>query len=1227
MAQSLLTANSFAELEQVPGLGAALDRPLAAVLSELVAPVEIHAQLVEVARSGVSLRGFLHQKEVHRRLSQKIRYAALLGCFKQWLARHPAGPSRQSAATATADPAIAQLIARSRVPDLGRWEANYFLDESATGTLAMTLDDLATVPKGLPRRLRDDIVHNLGTFVAALDRARRDRNPLVRQKLEQLPSTGKPVLDAFRNALAERRIPLLDPWPNGLFEAYVQVGARGETLSLQIGFEGDRPEPHAGWSGRHEELIPTVTLPDLANWARAPTLGCTCGRPACIHRALALDSLIIETEDPASQGTKLALGLLQPRWEQTLHELQITLAPVAKVTKPAALSVVVGERQVSIYLHEMGKKGKSKSGKSLGFGRAIPWGRLSGLDLRIAELWALRNTSYRDRETRFIGDVLLVAESHPDVRLEPKGPAVPLRVSAAHVALEQDEAGVTVKVKAGDEVVDKLEGYDSSRGFLLVRRKPDQVVVYTVAKEVQRLLQTMGRNRCSRFPKEALPSLAEFLPRLESAARVELPEELRGKEEPASARPVVRVDAETPLVSLGIRCEPLAGGPLFVPGQGVPQSAAFDGAHRRFARRDFEAELSAATAVAAELGFDLSLAKEPFTWALEPGDKGVESLRRVSHLADRGVAVEWKGPRPKFTRPAELKALSLRVEKKRDWFGLEGELAVDDRRVALAALLEAARARRRWVALGKDDYAELSEELLHKLAPLAHLKGDEPSPTLTLGTVPLIEALAQEVQAVEAVDGWKKLTQRLAAAKARDYPLPQELAPVLRDYQREGFAWLSRLADWGAGACLADDMGLGKTLQALALLVSRQALGPALVVAPSSVLHTWKMEAARFAPGLKVRFFHESDRSLAGCRAGELLVVSWTLLAREAELFEAQPFATVVLDEAQAIKNAGTLRARAAHRLKGDFVVALSGTPIENHIGELWSLFRAVMPALLGSEESFRRRFASAAPEAVRALSELVRPFILRRNKSEVAKELPPRTDLDVLVPLSQEERALYDDVRLAAVAELGELTGESKRFDVLAALTRLRLAACHPKLVDKGWKGGAAKLSRLLELLKDLGAAGHKALVFSQFTQHLALVSDALHREGVVFSYLDGQVPLAERQRRVEAFQAGKGGDIFLISLKAGGTGLTLTAADYVLHLDPWWNPAVEDQASDRAHRIGQDKPVTVYRLISEGTVEQQILSLHQEKRELVDALLSGADQAGKLSAAELLALIRQEQ
>jgi SNF2 family DNA or RNA helicase len=335
-----------------------------------------------------------------------------------------------------------------------------------------------------------------------------------------------------------------------------------------------------------------------------------------------------------------------------------------------------------------------------------------------------------------------------------------------------------------------------------------------------------------------------------------------------------------------------------------------------------------------------------------------------------------------------------------------------------------------------------------------------------------------------------------------------------------------------------------------------------------------------------------------------------------------------VVDEAQAVKNPDTARARALRAVKADARVALTGTPVENRLSELWSLYALLFPGLLGSRESFRARFAAPIerdkdPHARAALARVVRPFLLRRTKAEVARELPARIETVVPVSLSAGERRLYDDVRLAALAQLGDSPGSEQRFVMLAALTRLRLAACHPRLVDADSPLPSSKLERLLELVDTVRAEGGRALVFSQFVKHLSLVREALEARGVSMQYLDGQTPPAERQARVEAFQRGEG-DVFLISLKAGGTGLNLTAADHVIHLDPWWNPAVEDQATDRAHRIGQTRPVTVSRLVSEGTLEEAILALHAEKRELADSLLSEADGAAALSPDQLLALLR---
>ena len=473
---------------------------------------------------------------------------------------------------------------------------------------------------------------------------------------------------------------------------------------------------------------------------------------------------------------------------------------------------------------------------------------------------------------------------------------------------------------------------------------------------------------------------------------------------------------------------------------------------------------------------------------------------------------------------------------------------------------------------------------------------------------------------------------RVAEAERIVPVLPPTFRGELREYQAEGFAWLSRLAHWGAGACLADDMGLGKTIQTLALLVARGAEGPALVVAPTSVCANWLAESARFAPTLNVLELRHGDRErmLAELGPMDLVVTSYGILQNEVERFAEVRWSTVVLDEAQAIKNMGTKRSGAVMKLNAAFRMATTGTPVENRLSELWSLFRFLNPHYLGSFESFNRRFAvpiewDGDRGARQRLRRMIQPFILRRTKEQVLEELPSKTEITLRVEMREEEFAFYEALRRAAVDTFADGgAAEDRRLRIFAELMKLRRACCNASLVEPGLRLPSAKQEAFLDILAELRAGGHKALVFSQFVGHLAILRDCLEREGVPYQYLDGATPPDERRRRVAAFQAGEG-DCFLISLKAGGTGLNLTAADYVVHMDPWWNPAVEEQASDRAHRIGQERPVTVYRIVAKNTVEERIVDLHAWKRDLAESLLEESDAAVRLSAEEMLALIRE--
>jgi len=353
------------------------------------------------------------------------------------------------------------------------------------------------------------------------------------------------------------------------------------------------------------------------------------------------------------------------------------------------------------------------------------------------------------------------------------------------------------------------------------------------------------------------------------------------------------------------------------------------------------------------------------------------------------------------------------------------------------------------------------------------------------------------------------------------------------------------------------------------------------------------------------------------------LVTSYGLLLSEEKLFAELEFATTVLDEAHVIKNYATKTSKATMQLKSGFRMALTGTPLQNHLGEIWNLFNFINPGLLGSLNYFNDTFVKSGNEqSKKHLKKMIAPFILRRTKTAVLDELPPKTEIVRKIQLSDEETAFYEALRRQALENLSNAE-EAKHIQVLAEITKLRQASCNPLLIDPNINISSSKLSTFLDIVDELIESKHRALVFSQFVSHLAIVRKALDKKGIKYQYLDGSTSQAERERSVKRFQSGEN-ELFLISLKAGGLGLNLTAADYVIHLDPWWNPAVEDQASDRAHRIGQQRPVTIYRLVAENTIEEKIIQLHHNKRDLAEQLLEGSDMAARLSVNEMIELIR---
>ncbi|HCH65646.1 MAG TPA: hypothetical protein DFR83_22775 [Deltaproteobacteria bacterium] len=754
--------------------------------------------------------------------------------------------------------------------------------------------------------------------------------------------------------------------------------------------------------------------------------------------------------------------------------------------------------------------------------------------------------------------------------------------------------------------------------------KPPTFFGFTTASA--QLVSTLA-HRSTILPAPARAELLRRVPALRHILPITLHPTLAGSSRPADLMPVLRL---APLaagpIEVQVRIRPLPGGPLVAPGEGPESLESVVDEERVYTTRDLPEELDS---VRETLGSDADLIADGADVHLPLNDATLTRLHRLQTRAAAGeLHLEWTRDALRVARSAQTRDLQISVGGGRDWLGLGGELQVGGISLELQRVMEAVRSGRRFVQVDGKTWVGLSDHLRDRMARLAARVRTDKRGRSTIAPMSgeVLEALADDGAVVDVPESLHVEADRIREARARSFALPKPLQATLRPYQAEGLQWLQRLAHWSPGACLADDMGLGKTLQALGLLLHRSADGPALVVAPTSLASNWKAEAARFAPSLTFHDYRGPKRAerLQSLSPHTVLVTSYDIMRRDAKKLVKASFHTVVYDEAQALKNATSQTARAAATLRGRFCLALSGTPVENRSTELWSLFRVLVPGLLGSHDWFRTEIAqpadSGSAQARTRLSALVAPFLLRRTKQQVAKELPDRTEVIRRVTLSRSERRLYDAARLAGL-QLRQEDPRKARFAVLKALTRLRQLACDPRLVDPRSRVTSSKLAALLELVDGIVHQGAQVLVFSQWTGLLDRVEHTLAAHRCI--RLDGSTPQKKRAGLVERFQEGRA-DVFLISRQAGGTGLNLTAATYVIHLDPWWNPAAEDQATDRAHRIGQSRTVTVYRLIAEGTVEEGVLEMQAAKRELVDSILEGTRSRRTPSLDELLALLQ---
>lgn len=762
------------------------------------------------------------------------------------------------------------------------------------------------------------------------------------------------------------------------------------------------------------------------------------------------------------------------------------------------------------------------------------------------------------------------------------------------------------------------------------------------------------------IPYEQRDDLLQELLRFPALPPLDLPEDFRYEELKLAPRPLLTIRKPEPN-PYGYQAERLRGNLAFDYDGAVVKSddtrrGIYQAEAHRFLVRDREFEQQAATLLQ-ELGFRF---KQKDYYHKEPGwDLAPTKLpRAVRVLISSGWHVEAEGK--VFHTPGEMK---IEVSSGIDWFELHGTVNFGTSKAKLPALLAALQRGDNMVKLDDGTFGLLPEQWLSKFGLLAGLgQAQEDHLRFTKTQVGVLDALllAQPQATYDA--GFQQARDQLKEFTGIE---PVDPTPgfkgELRPYQREGLGWLHFLREFNFGGCLADDMGLGKTVQVLALLEARRAARageteqaqtdatknltngnhhaspaaaspaaqtaatngapvaastaiPSLIVLPKSLVFNWRQEAERFAPKLRILDHTGQGRKKDGENFSDydVILTTYGTLRNDAITFKDLLFDYVILDEAQAVKNSDTASAKAVRLLRGNHKLALSGTPVENHLGELWSMFEFLNPGMLGAASVFKLTGAGARnpdEETRKLLAHALRPFILRRTKEQVAKDLPQKLEQTLFCELEFKQRKLYNELRdhyrnnLLNRLDAADL--KKSKIQILEALLRLRQAACHPGLIDKKRVDeSSAKLDLLMTNLIAVLDEGRKVLVFSQFTSLLAIVKGFLDREGITYEYLDGKTK--DRQGRVEKFQNDPDCKLFLISLKAGGLGLNLTAAEYVYLLDPWWNPAVEAQAIDRAHRIGQVNQVFAYRLIARDTVEEKVLELQKTKRDLADAIIN---------------------
>ena len=732
----------------------------------------------------------------------------------------------------------------------------------------------------------------------------------------------------------------------------------------------------------------------------------------------------------------------------------------------------------------------------------------------------------------------------------------------------------------------------------------------------------------TRLPSSELYEQDEFLKIMEPAFQ------------PATYNPKLFLDEEGSLLTLEVQnIYETVHGEFTLPGPNPDfQTGSYIFEGKTFLIRRDQKEESSLISQLADMRFQ---PRSTRLWFMEPEEAIAFLLDSYPTLVENWrVYGEATLSRYKVRASSPMVNASIESNEKDKWFSLDIQVEYDGQSLPLERIWKAWLKGKRYVQLKDGSYASLPESWLEKLAHKLKVLGLDPAKPpkrqFKQYEAPVLDSLLEDLPAAQEDSFWSKLRDSIRNfQEVRQVSMPKGLAAELRPYQLQGVSYLNFLNEYGFGGILADEMGLGKTIQTLAFIqhmVNNGATGPNLIVVPTSVLPNWDREASKFVPNLSRVIVYGTRREniFRKIADADLVITTYALLRRDLEELEQHNFNAIILDEAQNIKNPNTITARSVRNIHAGMKLCLSGTPIENNLFELWSLFEFLMPGFLGSQHAFQRGvikpIKEGDAETLEYLRSRVKPFILRRTKAEVVKDLPPKIESVTYCALAEEQAELYAalarKLRDQVLADVAEKGMAKSQMSILDALLKLRQICCHPKLLKMDMPGFNAnmvsgKFEAFKDMILDIVEEGHKVLVFSQFVQMLQQIRGWLQMTDIPFCYLDGSSK--DRLEQVDRFNNSPDIPIFLISLKAGGTGLNLTSADYVIHYDPWWNPAVESQATDRTHRIGQTRQVFSYKLICQNTVEEKILKLQEAKRGVAEAIIPGQDTWKSLTREDL--------